>query len=162
MRKLFRLLGRKLRFVLPVALVCLLVAAGSAFAQSATLTATVRVNPLQVKVIAPGVVTVGEWFDISAKISNQGSDTVSKTTALMNTPSELKVRGKRKRIGNLAPGATETVIWRARANQAGSNLVIQVNAQGFLDGEKISVSSSTIISATGSLGAFLLRLIFGV
>lgn len=147
--------------VLAGTLIYFFAAVGSVFAQSASLTATVQINPLEVEVAAQNIVTVGEWFEIKADISNLGEETVSKTTVLINTPSELRTRGRRKRIGNLAPGVTEAVIWEAMANRPG-NFVIQVEATSELGGEKISASDSINISATGSLGAFFIRLIFGV
>ena len=82
-----------------MALVCLLIAAGSAFAQSATLTATARVNPLEVEVIAPNGVTVGEWFEITANISNLGGETITKAYATIHTDPKLTVRGKKKKVG---------------------------------------------------------------
>ena len=160
MKKLIRLLGRKLRFILPTALVYLFVAAGSAFAQSATLTATVRVNPLKVKVITLKPVTVGEWFEIPVAVSNLDSETITKTVATIHGSPKLAIKGKRERIGNLDSGK-ETIIWLAKANRPG-NFVIQVEVTGELSGEEISASDTTIIPAIGSLGAFFFRLIFGV
>ena len=161
MKKLFRPLGRKLRFVLPVALVYLLAAAGSAFAQSASLTATVRVNPLKVEVTAPGVVTVGEWFEVTAAVSNQGDIAVSKASATINLHSGMRVRGLRKRLGNFASGEEKVVTWLVRAKNPGE-YIIQVEVKGKLLGEEISASASDNISVTGSFGAFFFRLIFGV
>ena len=151
---------RKL-FILPIVIVFLLAAGSTAYAQSSTLTATVRPNPLEVEVFAPSNVSVGSWFDIKVEVSNLGTETLTNTSALISPPSELVVRGKRKRIGNLSPGATQTITFRAMAKSSG-NLLILVEATGKLAGEEISASDTTMISADGSLGAFLHRLIFGV
>ncbi len=150
---------RKL-FILPIVIVFLLAAGSTAYAQSSTLTATVRPNPLEVEVFAPSNVSVGSWFDIKVEVSNLGTETVTNTSALISPPSELVVRGKRKRIGNLSPGATQTITFRARANSSGT-LIVTVEVAGELAGEDILASDTTIISASGSLADFLRRLIFG-
>ena len=141
-----------------VSAVFLMIAAPS-FAQSASLTATVRVNPLEVKLAAPSKIPVRDWFEIEVLIFNKGSEAITKISAKMHTPSELAVKGKRKRIGTLGPGEITKVIWQAKANQAG-DFVIQVDVEGFLDGEKISESDSTLISATSSIWPFWLRFLF--
>lgn len=130
-------------------------------AQSATLTATVRVNPLEIEVVAPDTVVVGEWFDIDVVVSNLGATTVKKTSVVVNKPSGLKVRANKKRIGDLAPGATEIVTWRAKVNSPGGFVAV-VEVSGKLDGEEISAFDSITISAIGSLAARFFRLIFGV
>lgn len=147
--------------ILLIVLLSFFAVARSAFAQTATLTATVRVNPLKIKVSASSGVPVGQWFDIKAEVSNHGRRTVNKMFVLINKPSGLKIKGKKQRIGNLAPGETKIVIWRARINSSGIFLVT-AEVSGKLDKEEITVSDTTTISTTGSLGAFLLRLILGV
>lgn len=132
-----------------------------AIAQSATLTATVKPNPLEVKIPSPGSIPVGKWFEIEVLISNKGTEALTKTSAKMYTPSELAVKGKRKRIGTLGPGETTKVVWQAKANHAG-NFVIQVETEGFLEGEKISASNTTVISATSSILLFWLGLLFSL
>lgn len=134
---------------------------GSVHAQSGTVTATVRPNPLAVVVSVPGTVVVGQWFDTSANITNLGNQTISGTSATIQVPQEVTVRNPKKKIGNLAGGQTESVTWRAKANSPGS-FVIQVEATGNLAGEQIFSSDSAIISAVNSLALFLLRLIPGV
>lgn len=147
-------------FFLPIALVFLLATGSTTHAQSASLNATVRPNPLEIEVIVPPDVKVGQWFDIEANISNLGDVTVSNTSALISTPSELLVRGGRKQIGNLSPGTTEIVTFRARANSSGNHLIL-VEVAGKLSGEDISASDTKFISADGSLAEFLRRLFFG-
>ena len=131
-------------FILPMALVCLLVVASSAFAQSATLTATVRGNPLEVEVVAPNTVVVGEWFEITADISNLGGETITKTYATIHTDPKLTVRGKKKKVGTLEAKQTKTITWLAKARSSG-NFVISVQATGELAGEEISASDTTVI-----------------
>lgn len=148
-------------FVLPIFLTCLMGAVGSAFAQTATLTATVRPNPLIVEIIAPSNVTVGQWFDINVQVTNLGAETIRQTVANLNTPTEIAVRGKNKKLGNLEGGETKMVTWKAKANTSG-DFIIQAEATGELVGEQISATDSIIISATSSLARFWLRTIFGV
>lgn len=130
-------------------------------AQSGLVVATVRPNPLEVSISAPSGVTVGQWFDVSADITNLGQDTITKTIATLNTPTEFQVKGQRKKIGNLASHETKTVTWQVKANASG-NFVITAEATGNLAGETISASDSTLITATGTLGVLLFRLLFGV
>lgn len=146
--------------LLAAILASFLASSGSSFAQTATLTATVRLNPLKVKVIAPSSVAVGQWFEIKASISNLGSEMITKTVAVITASSGLAIKGKKKHIGNLGQGET-IVVWQAKANSSG-NFVVQVEATGNLAGEEISASDSTVISAISSLARFWLRLIFGV
>lgn len=147
--------------VLPVALTCLLLAVNSVWAQTASLTATVRPNPLIVEIIAPSNVSVGQWFEIKADVSNLGTETISRTVATIYTPSEISVKGPKEKIGDLAGGGKKTVIWQAKANRPGS-FIIQVEVTGELAGESISASDSPLISASSSALANLWRrLIFG-
>lgn len=132
------------------------------FAQTASLVATVRVNPLEVEVNTPPKVVVREWFTIRVSVSNRGSETIQKTTATLNTPTEIVVRGKDKKLGDLGLGETKTVSWQAKANSSG-NFVILAEVTGNLAGEIISASDTTMISAdlsTNSLVTRLRRLIF--
>ncbi len=134
---------------------------GSVYAQSGVVTATVRPNPLEVSISPPGTVVVGQWFDISASVTNLGDLTITSIVATINAPKELTVKGQKKQVGSLAGGQTKIVTWRAKANSSG-NFVIQVEATGNLAGEQISSFDSIIISAVNSLAFFLLRLIPGV
>ncbi len=145
---------------LPAVLVAaLLMVAAPSFAQSGTVTVTVRPNPLDVQVAAPENVVVGQWFEIEVAVFNKGAQSITKTSAKIHTPSELKVRGKKKRIGTLPAGQTK-IIWQAKANNSGDNLIIQVDVEGFLDGEKITAGDTAMVSATGSILLFLFRLLF--
>lgn len=137
-----------------------LVSTGSAVAQG-VVTATVRPNPLDISLTAPATVNVGQWFEIEAEISNHGSEPISKTVVMLNTPNELTVRKKRKRNGILGPRETQVITWQAKGTKAGDELVIQVEVEGILAGEKIVASEATIISAVGSLAFFWRRLFFG-
>lgn len=133
-----------------------------AFAQSGTVLATVRPNPLEVVITAPAAVTVGQNFTISAQISNLGSLRINRAVATLNIPPEISVKGnKSKGLGNLTGGETTTVSWQANVTLAG-NFVVQVEVSGFLEGELISASDSTLISASNlALAGFFRRLIFG-
>jgi len=152
---------KKLRFTLPLVFVFFLSFVGYPFAQEGTVSATVRPNPLEVKLTFLSAIPVGEWFEVTAAVSNQGDIVVSKASATINLHSGMRVRGLRKRLGNFASGEEKVVTWLVRAKNPGE-YIIQVEAKGKLLGEEISASDSANISVTGSLGAFLLRLIFGV
>lgn len=133
----------------------------SVFAQTGVVSATVRPNPLEVSVSAPGTMVVGQWFEVTADIANLSGDPITQTTVILNTPSDIKVKAPRKKIGNLNAHQTITVSWEAKAKASG-NFVIQAEASGKLLDERISSSDTTSITATGTLVAFLFRLIFGV
>ena len=132
-----------------------------ALAQSGSVTATVRPNPLEVKVSAPSSVGVNEWFDIKVTITNKGA-AVTKTFAKIHTSSDLKLktRGKKKRIGTLTTGKTK-ITWQAKANQGG-NYVILVEVEGFLGTEKISADGSPVVEATDSILLSWFRTLFGL
>lgn len=146
-------------FLLPSLIVCFLAAVSAAFAQTATLTATVRINPLEIEVTAPPNVTVGQWFEIQVEASNLGPETVKGVKAEINPPTDLQVSG-RHGLGVLKPGETKKARWRARALASG-NSIVQVEVTGRLGGEQISASDSAVISALGPPIPFWLRLIFG-
>lgn len=133
------------------------------FSQTASLVATVSINPLKVKVTAPSSVKVGQWFTITVEASNRGPKTIQKTVAALTTPTEITVRGKIKKLGNLGPQETKTVSWQAKANSSGI-FIILAEVTGDLAGEEISATDTTQISANStsrfSLISLFHRLIF--
>lgn len=152
---------RKLLGLLSLVLIAFVVATTPAVAQSGVVTATVRPNPLQVEVEAPAVVNVGTWFDIDVTITNLGAETVTKLNAEIYTPAEITARGKKKRIGNLGAGESQTVSWRAKATSSGSDLIVQISVKGILNNQEIIVEETTMISPSGSLAFFWRRWFFG-
>lgn len=135
--------------ILPIALVFLLVLARSSFAQTATLTATVRSNPLKVKISPIGVIpTEKRWFEIPVVVSNLGSETITETEVYLHSSPKLNVKQKKKKIGNLVKGK-ETIIWLAKATKPG-NFIIQVEVVGKLAGEEISTTGSGVINIPSS------------
>ena len=135
--------------ILPIALVFLLVLARSSFAQTATLTATVRTNPLKVEISPIGVIpTEKKWFEIPVVVSNLGLETITKTEVYLHSSPKLAVRQKKKKIGNLVQGE-ETIIWLAKTTKPGS-FVIQVEVVGKLAGEEISATDSEVINIFSS------------
>ena len=142
-----------------ILLTVFLLTAVPSFAQSSTLTATVRPNPLKVKITAPNNVTVGEWFDISAEVTNLGSEVITKTTTTLNSPRELSVRNKKKRVGDLTSGETISLKWQAKAKSVG-NFIVTVEASGRLASEKISDSDTKMIKVDDSIILSLFRILF--
>jgi len=132
----------------------------SVYAQSGTVTATVRPNPLKVQISAPSTYPVNKWFPVSADITNQGADPITKIIVTLNADPGIRIKSSRKKIGTLGTHQTTNISWEAKATAVG-NFIITAEATGNLLGETISSSDSAMIVATGSLGAFLLRLIFG-
>ncbi len=109
---------RKL-FILSIMLVYLLAAGGTVYAQSASLNATVRINPLEVKVSSPTNISAGQWFEVKAEVSNLGTERISRTFATLNTSPGFIVRGREKKsLGSLPSGGTKTVRWRVRADSS--------------------------------------------
>ena len=147
---------------LPIILLAVfLLTAVPSFAQSAVLTATVHPNPLKVEITAPDNVIVGEWFDVSAEVTNFGTEIVTKTTVTLNSPRELRLRNKKKRVGNLTSGEPVSLKWQVKARSEG-NFIVLVEVSGRLSGEKISASDdSKIITADDSIIPSLFRMIFG-
>lgn len=156
MKKLFRLLGS-----LPLVFVFFLSFANYSFAQEGIVSATVRPNPLEVKISAPAVVNVGQWFDINVDVTNFGTETINDVVVVINNPQGLSVKGKKSiALGNLLPGETKPFSWEAKVSQP-LDYIVQVEATGLLSGEVVTNSDTVVILTSGSLGAFLLKLIFG-
>ncbi len=143
-----------------ITLIAFSLAVTPAFAQTSNITATVRPNPLEVKVVTPSSVGVGKWFSIEVTITNKGVEPITKAFAKIHTSSALKTRGKKKRIGTLT-GEETKLIWKAKANEAG-NYVILVDVEGFLGDEQISSGDSTLVDATGSVLPSWLRSLFNL
>jgi len=160
-KKFFRPLGRKLCLILPLVFVSFLSFAGYSFAQEGTVSATVRPNPLEVKLTFPSAVPVGEWLEVEAEVSNKGDLLITKASASLGVSSGVSVRGKKRRLGDLAPGNIEVVKWMIKVRRPG-NYIVQAEVKGNLLGEEILALDSSNTTAVGSLGAFLFRLIFGV
>ena len=144
-----------------ITLTAFILVAAPALAQIGSVTATVRPNPLEVQVAARSQVTVKEWSDIEVIIKNKGSTPITKTSAKIHSHSGFSVRGKHKRVGTLGPGEIAKIVVSAKANHAG-NYIILVDVGGFLEGEKISSSDSTLIIATGSILPSWLRFLFNL
>ena len=141
-----------------IVLTVFLLTAVPSFAQSSTLTATVRPNPLKVKITAPSNAPVGEWFDISAEVTNLGSEVITKTTTTtLNSPRELSVRNKKKRVGDLTSGETISLKWQAKAKSVG-NFIVTAEASGRLASEKISDSDTKMIQVDESIIISLFRM----
>ncbi len=152
---------KKLFFTLPLVFVFFLSLVNHSFAQQGSVSATVRPNPLEVEVFAPSGVTVGQWFEIKAEVSNLGMERISRAFTTLNTSPELNVRGsEKKNLGSLPSGGTKTVKWRVKVDSSG-NYITTVEAKGKLLGEEILASDSVKIFATGSLSVLFFRLIFG-
>ena len=146
--------------ILLIVLLSFFAVARSVFAQTATLTATVRVNPLEVKISDSGIVPLKKWFEIPIIISNQGRQEITKTEVRIYSSPKLTVKNKQKKIGNFAPGE-KIIVWFAKANKQG-DFIIQVEMTGEFAGEQISATDSTLISIPSFPKFSLLRLILGI
>ena len=150
-------------FILPTLIfAAFILTVAPAIAQTSNVTATVRPNPLEVEVSAPPG-GLGKWFSIEVTITNKGAVAVTKTFAKIHTSSDLKLktRGKKKRIGTLAPGKTVEAVWLAKAKSSGQ-YIIQVDVEGFLEDEKITASDTAEMEVAGSILSFWIRLLFGL
>ena len=152
------------RLLIPIltALALLFVSSTTAFSQSSQVTATVKPNPLKVEVFVPGSVTVGEWFEIDAAVTNKGDERIRRVRATISPVVGLTIiRGSSKKsAGNLRPTETRTVSWRARLDSPGGKVVL-VEAVGILSGEEISASDTALISTTTTLALLWRRLFLG-
>lgn len=116
-------------------------------AQTASLVATVRLNPLEVKVFAPSFVRVGEQFRVRATISNLGGTKIKKTKAEIFLDPGLSLKGSsRRKLGVISAAASRTASWRVTAKKGGS-YVILVEASGIEEetGDLVETSDSTIV-----------------
>lgn len=117
-------------------------------AQTASLVATVRLNPLEVEVFAPSFVRVGEQFRVRATVSNLGGRKIKKTKAAISfSDSGLDIRGKsEQKLGVIPVTESKLASWRVTARETG-NYVILVEASGIEEetGNLVEASESTIV-----------------
>lgn len=132
-------------FILSILLTYLFAIGGIVYAQSASLIATVHVNPLEVEIILPGNVEIGEWFKITAIIINHGSEKIKHNRVSIYPPPEVSVRGSNEKgVGILRPGGTRTISWWIRVDSPSANFVL-IEVVGTLLGEEVSASDTVSI-----------------
>lgn len=121
-----------------------LMARGNAVADgppaSATVFATVRVNPLRVELSVPEKVAVGENFEVRATVHNRGTTyMVRGASATLFFPDGLAedgeggliIRGKSERnLGTIPPSREKQARWRVIAEGPPGVYVVMVVAQG--------------------------------
>lgn len=114
---------------------------------SATLTTTVRVSPLRVDLVIPSNVSVEKWFEIKAIISNPDTEKIRETRVILDKSHEIEVADEQNYlVGDIKPGETRTVIWKAEAEKPG-RFIVQVNTMGEIDDGQVFASNSAFISA---------------
>lgn len=100
------------------------------FSQTATLVATVRINPLKVKVEAPSSVSVGQRFKVKAIVSNLGETKIKQAKAEIFLPQGLALKGNpEQKLGAILPNKSKTASWQVIAEVTGG-YVILVKASG--------------------------------
>ncbi len=116
-------------------------------AQTASLVATVRTNPLEVKVTALHPVSVGERFKVEATVSNLGKSKIKKTRVEIFLNSGLGLKGKSERkLGVILAENSKTASWRVTAEKTGE-YVISVEASGIEEetGDLVKASDTTMV-----------------
>jgi len=134
------------------------------FAQTASLVATVSINPLTLELYAPTTVVQGDSFKLKAEIGNRGQSKVQKVEATIFTDSGLIVRGKEtKKVGMIKGGDQKDAAWRIKAQEPGFYLItIEVRGKVAETGDwatKSRTTKVTVITQT-SLLSRLRRFLF--
>ena len=136
--------------VAAVGLTLLLGAQGllAADGEEGVVTATVKINPLQVTLVVPGgPLAVGERFIVQAMVENRGETRIQRVAATLHldTSSEpgLRVFGSdTRRLGQLKPFESRTAEWRLQALQVDSYvLMVTVSGIDVSDGAPLTAES---------------------
>ena len=133
-------------------------------AQTASLTATVSINPLGLELSAPSSVSQGDSFKLKAKIGNLGQSKLQKVEATIFINSGLIVRGKEeKKAGTIKGESQKTATWQIKAQEAGHYLIIvDVSGKVAETGDLVTISHSfkVTVSPQTSLLSRLTRFLF--
>lgn len=112
-----------------------------------TVTATIRVNPLDITVSAtPLELAVGDSFRLNALVQNKGDTRLTnvRASSLFDT-SGLRLRGSSGRnLGSIGPESTKLVRWRFKALESG-NYILVVSV------EALERETGTLLHAQGSV-----------
>jgi len=88
-----------------------------------------RIPSLFVNVSAPGTVGVGDDFDFSTVIVNNGTDTAKSVVAQLSFPSGIAANQSQVRLGDIARGSEVSYRWRLHAVTNGTyQIQVQVMA----------------------------------
>lgn len=123
------------------------------WAQTASLVATVRINPLEVEVTAPSPVSLGERFRVEAVVKNLGETRIKKTKVELFWDPGLSLRGNPvRKMGVILGKESKTASWRITAEETGS-YVILVEASGIEGegGDLVEASDTTIVQVMKEL-----------
>lgn len=135
-------------------------------AQTASLVATVSVNPLTLDLFAPASVSQGDSFKLRVEIGNLGQSKIEKVKASIFIDSGLIVRGKEeKKAGTIQGESQKTVAWRIKAVGDPTVYIIQVEVRGIVKetgglatiSRTVKVTISPQTSLLSRLRRFLLR-----
>lgn len=113
-------------------------------AQTASLVATVRINPLEIEVDTPRLVSVGERFKVEAIVKNSGETKIKKTKVEIFLSPGLNLKGNSKRkLGIILAEDSKTTSWWVAPEKTGNYLIV-VNASG------IEEETGGLVEASGS------------
>ncbi len=130
--------------LLALGLSLMLTAEGLLAAQDqGSVTATVKVNPLEVSLtIVPSTVSVGDQFTVQARVDNLGSSRIRRVTATLQVPGVLVDvrRPETKRLRPLEPFGDRFVEWQLTATGPGG-FVLMVTASGVDSSDRIALTA---------------------
>lgn len=120
-----------------------------------TITATVTVNPLLVKVKAvPKTAIVEKDFQVSAEIKNLGESILNDVTASIYLPPGLILLSDQNQyLGEIESDRKKVASWKARGQEAGAYVMISsVSAINASSGESITHEASAMVAIKDKLG----------
>ena len=108
--------------------------------------AFVTINPLEVKVSAPGKVEIGKVFKIEARIINKGEKRIENVQGEIFLPERLVLLGSGpvRGVGVVASGKEKKISWSVRGEKI-DNYVILVQVSGTLEGSSLSDEGSVVV-----------------
>lgn len=143
----------KILLVLPLVVGLVFTGQSQVLAQSASLVATVRVNPLKVEVTTTSPVSVGQRFKVQAIINNLGQTRIKQAKAEIFLPPGLSFKGNSEQnLGVILPNNSKTASWQIIAETPGDYFIL-VYASGIEEetGGLVKAEGTTPVIVTNSL-----------
>ena len=126
------------------------------WAQTASLVATVRINPLEVEVTAPSPVILGERLKVEVIVKNLGETKIKKTRVeIFLDPGLSLKRNPVRKMGVIPEKGSKTASWRVTAEEMGSHVIL-VEASGIEEegGDLVEASGTIIVKVMEELPLF--------
>lgn len=111
--------------------------------------ATVRVNTLEVALTVPTSVTVGSIFQVRALVGNAGPTNILEVSAVLNGGAIQVLGNVERQFGRILPFQNKEVKWNLVAEDAG-NYIILVTVTGIeeVSGELLETQDTALVEVS--------------